>query len=130
MAQFSPGTSGNPSGRPPGQRAGAVERYLSKTRELVTEEVWGRIVQRAIDDSLSDKFVHRQSGRHFLSKIIIPADPVAYMQIFAPQISLDDIRVRLAQFKELREEMVTSLKTIDVIPVEKVVESGESGQSS
>jgi hypothetical protein len=107
--RFKKGEVSNPKGRPVGSKAKAVEKYLDVTAEVVTRDEWAEVVIKALEDAMSSSLAARQSGRNFLKSILIPSDPAAFMQIFAPSITIAEIRDQIKEIKALRVDLMEEL---------------------
>lgn len=107
--RFQKGEVSNPKGRPVGSKARAVEKYLDVTAEIVTRDEWAQVVIKALEDAVSPSLAARQSGRNFLKSVLIPADPAAFLQIFAPQVSIQEIREQIREIKTLRSDLMEEL---------------------
>ena len=79
--KFAKGHCGGP-GRPP--RA-VEEQYLIELRRLVPLPAWGKVVTRALADAINGN----AAAREWLSKYVLPSDPVAFGELAARLAELE-----------------------------------------
>jgi hypothetical protein len=99
-------------------------KYIVAAQQACSPSTWLKIVKGAVEDAEHEKAGVRSDARKFLAKILIPQDPVVFLQAFTPDHSLDELRGMLAEMQDIRNRMKGMAPPVSVQDVED--ESGDS----
>lgn len=98
--------AGNPGGgRPLGAKNHMTMQYLEAIQGVVTPEEMAKVAKKALEDTQHEDYLCRDRARTWLAKVLLPVDPATFIQLFAPTISINDIKAQLAEMRELRDEL-------------------------
>ena len=119
----------------------AAQRYLAVTAHCCNAAKWSALVKRCIDIGL-----HSESERHsldairLLSSMILPQDPVKFLQVIqtgdGSPSTLADLRARHSELQAMRStaaslvmQSATDVKDVTVTDIQEESEDGSGDQT-